>query len=236
MASAVREDHEEAPGGAVHPSSVLIHRPDTAHEDALRREGYGRVAGLDEAGRGAWAGPVYAGAVVLPDCPGARAELLDCVRDSKQLTPDARERAFEVVMRTARYAGIGTATSAEIDALGIAPATRLAWRRALSDLTDADFLLLDAFPLPECSIPQRPLVRGDARCLSIAAASILAKVARDRHMRACAAEIPAYGFQRNKGYGTREHAAALREHGPCTLHRHSFAPIRQLALDLREGP
>ncbi|MDP9379768.1 MAG: ribonuclease HII [Chloroflexota bacterium] len=204
-------------------------RPDTSHEEELRRAGYGCVAGLDEAGRGAWAGPVYAGAVVLPSAPSALRELLGCVHDSKQLTAEARERAFGLIMDYARYAGVGVAQAWEIDELGIARATRLAWMRALEGLPEAEFLLLDAFPLLESSLPQRPLVRGDSRCLSIAAASVVAKVARDRHMREQAAGSPVYGFERNKGYGTRQHQEALSEHGPCSLHRFSFAPIRQLA-------
>ena len=205
--------------------------PDTSHEEGLRREGYCCVAGLDEAGRGAWAGPVYAGAVVLPDSPPALRELLGCVRDSKQLAPQARERAFELVLRHARYAGIGVAEAREVDELGIARATRLAWERALGCMPGADYLLLDAFPLKESALPQRPLVRGDSSCLSIAAASVLAKVARDRRMREEAGAAPPYGFERNKGYGTPDHQRALREHGPCDLHRRSFAPLLQLALD-----
>jgi ribonuclease HII len=219
----------------VRTKAQLAGRPDTAHEDELRRAGYGWVVGVDEAGRGAWAGPVYAGAVVLPSSPPALAELLTCVHDSKQLTPQAREHAFGLVLRHSRYAGVGVAESREIDELGIARATRLAWERALCGLPEAEFLLLDAFPLPESTLPQRPLVRGDALCLSIAAASVVAKVARDRHMGEQAAELPVYGFECNKGYGTRRHQEALQEHGPCELHRRSFAPIRQLALPSGPG-
>lgn len=216
-------------GGDGLAGRTLREHPDCAHEHRLRLEGFGCVAGVDEAGRGAWAGPVYAGAVVLPPDPDALSPLLGAVRDSKQLSPGARERAFELVLRHARYAGIGAATSGEIDALGIARATRLAWERALGQLDGpADYLLLDAFRLPESPLPQLPLIRGDARSLSIAAASILAKVARDRAMRAAAEEQPPYRFERNKGYGTREHQAALRAHGPCALHRHSWAPLRAL--------
>jgi ribonuclease HII len=205
-------------------------RPDTRHEHELHALGYSWVVGLDEAGRGALAGPVFAGAVVLPSRPEELLDLLGCVRDSKQLTASAREEAFDRVMGAARYAGIGAASSEEVDALGVAPATRLAWLRAASGLPCADFLLLDAFPLPESGLPQRALVRGDAHCLSIAAASILAKVARDRHMRARGEDLPVYGFGRNKGYGTREHLRALGEHGACHLHRRTFAPVRRLAL------
>ena len=195
-------------------------------EVALAVEGYAQVVGLDEAGRGALAGPVYAGAVVLPHSTEAMDALIAVVRDSKQLTARARLAAFEVVTRYAAYAAIGAASSEEIDELGIAPATRLAWVRALEVLPSADFLLLDAFPLPESSLPQRPIVHGDATCLSIAAASILAKTARDRFMIEAAAQSCVYGFSRNKGYGTREHLTALCEHGPGALHRRTFAPVR----------
>lgn len=203
-------------------------RPDTAHERDLRDAGYSCVVGLDEAGRGAWAGPVFAGAVVLPDNPAVLAELTEVVRDSKQLAAGARERAFALIARHALYFGVGAASSEEIDALGIAPATRLAWRRAYEPLPNPEFLLLDAFRLQESPLPQRAIVRGDAVCLSIAAASIVAKVARDRYMREAAERVPEYGFHSNKGYGTPQHRLALLVHGPCELHRYSFAPLRQL--------
>ena len=201
--------------------------PNISHELQLWDRGYRCVAGVDEAGRGAWAGPVYAGAVVLADDPDSLEYLLGCVDDSKKLTPSAREYAFDVILAHARYAGVGAASNEEIDRLGIAPATRLAWRRALDGTRNVDYLLLDAFRLPESDLPQLPLVRGDAQCLSIAAASILAKVARDRQMRWTAMALPYYGFEHNKGYGTPHHRHALRLHGPCALHRRSFAPMRQ---------
>jgi ribonuclease HII len=163
----------------------------------------------------------------LADDPDSLEYLLGCVDDSKKLTPSAREYAFGVILAHARYVGIGAASNEEIDLLGIAPATRLAWSRALGGLRKVDYLLLDAFRLPESDLPQLPLVRGDAQSLSIAAASILAKVARDRQMRSTAMALPHYGFERNKGYGTPYHRHALRLHGPCGLHRRSFAPMRQ---------
>lgn len=205
-------------------------RPGTAHERDLLEAGYSCVVGLDEAGRGAWAGPVFAGAVVLPEDTKALLELAGVVRDSKQLTAPARERAFALIAQHAKYFGVGAASSEEIDSLGIAPATRLAWRRAFEPLPDPQFLLLDAFRLPESPLPQRAIVHGDAVCLSIAAASVVAKVARDRYMREVAEGVPQYGFSRNKGYGTPQHRLALLEHGPCVLHRLSFAPLRQLRL------
>ncbi len=126
------------------------------HELQLWDAGYRCVAGVDEAGRGAWAGPVYAGAVVLSDDPDSLEYLLGCVDDSKKLTPSAREYAFGVILAHARYAGVGAASNDEIDQLGIAPATRLAWRRALDGLRKVDYLLLDAFRLPESDLPQLP--------------------------------------------------------------------------------
>jgi len=201
--------------------------PNISYEIQLWDAGYRCVAGVDEAGRGAWAGSVYAGAVVLSDDSHSLEDLLGCVDDSKKLTPSAREQAFGVILAHARYAGIGAASNEEIDRLGIAPATRLAWRRALDGLRGVDYLLLDAFRLPESDLPQLALVHGDAQSLSIAAASILAKVARDRQMCSTATALPHYGFERNKGYGTPHHRHALRLHGPCALHRRSFAPMRQ---------
>ncbi len=206
--------------------------PSTHLETELWNSGFACLVGLDEAGRGALAGPVFAGAVVLPDHPSELMQLSELVNDSKQLTARARGRAFEAIGRYAQCAAVGTATNEEIDELGIAAATRLAWCRALAKVEAADYLLLDAFRLPESDLPQRAIVHGDALCLSIAAASVLAKVARDAHMAEVAASEPRYGFERNKGYGTREHLGALSEHGPCPLHRWSFAPVRQPPLHM----
>lgn len=196
------------------------------HEYDLSAQGFRYVAGLDEAGRGAWAGPVMAGAVILPpDHPD-----LDCalagVNDSKLLTPRRRESLYGCIQKTALAWAVGSASSAEIDALGIVPATRLAMERALDRLTvRADYLLLDALTLPDMNLPQLSLIRGDQRSLSIAAASILAKVTRDAYMIALHAQYPAYGFARHKGYGTPQHQAALVAHGPCPEHRRSFAIV-----------
>lgn len=193
------------------------------HEHNLHTQGFCRVAGLDEAGRGAWAGPVMAGAVILPpDRPD-----LDCalagVNDSKLLTPRRRESLACCIQEIALAWAVGSAASAEIDALGIVPATRLAMKRALAELAvRADYLLIDALRLPDVDLPQLALIKGDRRSLSIAAASILAKVTRDAHMTALHAQYPAYGFARHKGYGTPQHQAALAAHGPCPEHRRSF--------------
>ncbi len=196
------------------------------HEHDLYAQGFRCVAGLDEAGRGAWAGPVMAGAVILPlDHPD-----LDCalagVNDSKLLTPRRRTSLARCIQETALAWAVGSASSAEIDMLGIVSATRLAMRRALDGLAVcADYLLIDALTLPDVSLPQLPLIKGDQRSLSIAAASILAKVTRDAHMTALHARYPAYGFAGHKGYGTPQHRAALDMHGPCPEHRRSFAIV-----------
>lgn len=209
-----------------------MNQPDAMYYEVLLRDmGYSYVAGVDEVGRGAWAGPVYAGAVVLPVSHDSLAPLLSCVRDSKQLSAAARGVAFDLIVRHALYTGIGTASSEEVDSLGIARATRLAWERAIGELPRADFLLLDYFPLPESGLPQLPLTHGDARSVSIGAASILAKVARDCCMAAHARTLPAYCFDRNKGYGTAAHRDALQRHGPCELHRLTWLPLRQLQRD-----
>ena len=208
--------------------SLLPAAPDLAFETRCWARGLARVAGIDEAGRGALAGPVYAAAVVLPNDPGIAAALSG-VDDSKKLTAAVREAWAGTIAGCCDAHGIGSASAAEIDALGIAAATRLAIRRALLALDPLpDHLLVDFLALPDVPIPQTSLVKGDARCLSIAAASILAKTARDAEMRRLAAECPGYGWKRNKGYGTAGHLAALEQLGPSPLHRRTFAPIRQI--------
>ena len=195
-------------------------------EAELWRAGYVRIAGADEAGRGAWAGPVVAAAVILHNDPLTLTPLLGSVDDSKKLTPLARARLFDIIYTRALAVGVGSATVEEIDALGILPANRLALVRAVGALPlSPDFLLLDYLTLPALSLPQRGVVHGDAISLSIAAASIIAKVTRDRALADQEAAYPGYGFARHKGYGTAGHQAALARLGPCPLHRRSFAPI-----------
>jgi ribonuclease HII len=200
--------------------------PDIAFEQALWSTGVAYIAGVDEAGRGAWAGPVSAGAVILPQ----RADLLEClpgVRDSKQMTPIQRAKWAAQIHDLALAWGVGFASAAEIDALGIVPATRLAMQRAIEQLQPApQHLLLDAVRLPRINLPQQSLIKGDARVLSIAAASVLAKTARDGLMIQLDAQYPGYGLARHKGYGTAFHQTALQSLGPCSIHRQSFAPIR----------
>jgi len=181
------------------------------------------VAGIDEVGRGAWAGPLTLAAVVLPS-----ERRIYKLRDSKQLTPAVRERLAARIHEHAVGVGIGHASNAEIDRSGLSAAMTLAARRALAALPDRpDAVLLDGqwdF-LGDASLPTETIVRGDARCASIAAASIVAKVTRDRLLVEAADEHPAYGFAANKGYPSPDHIAALDAHGPCELHRHSWAPI-----------
>lgn len=189
------------------------------------RRGYRHVAGLDEAGRGPLAGPVVAAAVVL-DPDFAQVWWAD-LRDSKQLPPSKREEFAARIFDTAD-AAVGIASHAEIDALGIVPATRLAMERALAGLPcRPDHLLLDALLLPDVGVPQRAIVHGDALSASIAAASIVAKVTRDRLMDGFHSRYPHYGFDRNRGYSTPGHLRALAEHGPCPIHRRCFEPVRR---------
>ncbi|NLG29382.1 MAG: ribonuclease HII [Chloroflexi bacterium] len=186
------------------------------------------MAGLDEAGRGSWAGPVAAAVAILPPGVAIAADLAP-VRDSKLLSPRVRERCFDLIVAHALDYGVGMASAEEIDRLGILPCTRLAMQRALAALRrPPEALLVDALRLPQVDLPQEALVHGDRLCLSIAAASILAKVSRDRLMQALDDEFPGYGLARHKGYGTRLHQQALRARGSTPLHRHSFAPVRAI--------
>lgn len=210
--------------------SLLPPAPNLAFEQALWHQGILRVAGLDEAGRGALAGPVYAAAVILPMGSDGLAEALAGVRDSKQLTPRQREKLAPIIQMRALAWSVGWAEAAEIDQLGIASASRLAFCRALEGLrTPVEHLLLDYFRLPEVELPQTALVKGDQRSLSIACASILAKTARDARMREEEVQFPGYGFAQHKGYGTAKHRAALDALGPCLLHRRSFHLFEEAA-------
>lgn len=197
------------------------------YEQRLWAQGYRRVAGLDEAGRGAWAGPVVAAAVVLPVNDSESFERLAGIRDSKQLSAAQREAWLPVIERYALAWSVGIVSADEIDALGIVPATRKAMALALNALSPAaDYLLIDHLRLPDIQVPQYSLPKGDAQVLSIAAASIVAKVTRDRIMSRLAEQYPDYGFAQHKGYGTARHRLALQALGPCAVHRLSFAPLR----------
>lgn len=203
--------------------------PTMQEEDAARAEGHLCVCGIDEAGRGPLAGPVVAAAVVLP--PGY---LLPGLNDSKQLTARMRDRLFEQIMQDPAVAkSIACADVQEIDRLNILRATHLAMRRAAEGLSPLpDFCLIDGLPVPGFPIPSRSLVKGDSRSLSIAAASVLAKVTRDRIMLDLHREFPHYGWDRNAGYGTRAHMLAIAQHGITPHHRRSFAPVAQATLPL----
>ena len=196
-------------------------------------DGYSLVAGLDEAGRGPLAGPVVAAVVILP--PQPKGNWISLMRDSKQITPAQREYALAHLQESALAIQVGACSPAEIDDINILEATRLAMKRAVDSLALLpQFLLLDAVSLPEVPIPQKPIIRGDALCLSIAAASIVAKVTRDRIMQDEDAAYPGYGFARHKGYCTPEHLHNLKLLGPCPIHRYSFAPVRDLASAARQ--
>ena len=210
-------------------------RPTLDHERTLWESGVLRVAGVDEAGRGAWAGPVVAGAAVLPQSAAVVAELAQ-VNDSKQLTARQRERLYGEITAHASDWATGLASAAEIDAVGILPATRLAMQRAIAALASPpEYLLIDHVRLPAVPVLQQSITRGDSLVLSIAAASILAKVTRDRLMIEADQTYPGYGFARHKGYGTPEHARQLRLLDPCPIHRTSFQPVRGQQMTLFAG-
>jgi ribonuclease HII len=196
-------------------------------ERSARASGFTCIAGLDEAGRGPLAGPVVAAAVVLPD-----GLLIQGLTDSKQVTKQERERLFDLIREQSVCYGIGIVDERTIDDVNILQATIIAMEWALESLLpQPDYLLIDALTLPRVSIPQKPLIKGDCRSHSIAAASILAKVTRDRLMLELHDKFPQYNFQKHKGYGTREHLSMLRKHGPCEAHRRSFHPVAQILRD-----
>ena len=198
--------------------------PSSRYERAARSAGYRTIAGLDEAGRGALFGPVFAAAVVLD--PARQIRGLD---DSKQLEPERREVLAERIRERALAWAVGAADAFEIDRLNILQASRLAMQRALARLSlTCDYLLLDAIRI-DSALKQKPLIHGDSLSFSIAAASILAKTARDGALRKWDAVFPEYGLASNKGYGTRDHLAGLERAGPTMLHRFSFEPVRNAA-------
>lgn len=190
-------------------------------EHKLATAGFMRVAGVDEAGRGALAGPVVAGAVVL----GESISKMQGVNDSKQLSHDEREECYKLITGSALSWSASIVNSETIDRIGIAPANRLALEEAVASLDcGPDYVISDAFPI-ECGIPGLALIKGDAVSISVAAASIIAKVTRDRLMVEMNVEFPGYGFAVNKGYGTPDHLAAIASRGACNIHRFTFAPI-----------
>ena len=203
--------------------------PDLSLELALHVRGLTLVAGVDEAGRGPLAGPVAAAAVILPQgytCPG--------LVDSKKLSASKREALYRAITDDPRVVwAAAMADCAEIDRLNILRATHLAMRRAVETLVPLpEHCLIDGLPVPGFPLSHDGVVKGDGKSLSIAAASVIAKVTRDRIMLEIDREFPQFGFARHQGYGTREHLEALRIHGPCRHHRRSFQPVSQLALPL----
>lgn len=202
-------------------------QPDLAREMGLASTGHRYIAGIDEAGRGALAGPVVAAAVVLPLDRFDLARALAEVRDSKQLSAVTRQRCSEEIREVAVAVGIGEASAGEVDELGLLPATRAAMQRAVEALDPAPtHLLIDHIRLPEIEFPQEAITRGDQSVLSIAAASVLAKVWRDQLMTELNERYAGYGFERHKGYGTELHRRALTRLGPCPEHRRSYAPVQ----------
>ena len=186
-------------------------------EQELHRQGYVNVAGVDEVGRGPLAGPVVAAAVILPhdfDVLG--------IDDSKKLSEKRREELYEIITEKAVAWGIGMADHATIDEINILQAAKLAMKRALAELEDVDYITFDAMKIEDIDIPQESVIKGDSKILAIAAASIVAKVTRDRMMTEYAKQYPGYGFEKNKGYGTKAHYEGISEHGICPIHRRSF--------------
>jgi ribonuclease HII len=201
--------------------------PDFTEENLLRKKGYKLIAGVDEVGRGPLAGPVMAAAVILPlyDIP----DWTDEVRDSKKLTEKRREHLYNEIMSDALAVGIGSVTPAAIDIRGIGNAARIAMKLAIEQLkTPPDFVLIDAVRLLKVTIPQKSIIRGDGKCISIAAASIVAKVTRDHYMMGIDNVYSSYGFARHKGYPTKEHLTCLAQFGACPIHRRSFTPVQNV--------
>ena len=187
------------------------------YENEAYAKGYTCVCGVDEAGRGPLAGPVCAAAVVLP-----RGHIISGVNDSKKLTEKKREALFDVIREEAVAYSIATASEKEIDELNILQATYLAMKRAVEGLGIANYAMIDGNRIPPLDIPAECIIKGDGKSMSIAAASILAKVTRDRYMLEMAEKYPQYQFEKHKGYGTKLHYQMLDEYGPCDLHRQSF--------------
>ena len=198
------------------------------YENEARIAGYKLIAGGDEAGRGPWAGPVTAAMAILPEEP-----CIIGLNDSKKLTRNQRKELYEEIKDKAVAYGIGWASVEEIDKFNILEATRLAFKRAFEQLNpQPDYVLLDFIKLPWLKLPHQAFAKGETLSASVAAASILAKEARDIEMERLALEYPEYGFDNHKGYGTAAHMEALKKYGPCKLHRMSFKPIKALLEEI----
>jgi ribonuclease HII len=193
-------------------------------EKRLKAEGFTRIAGVDEAGRGPLAGPVVAAACILPE-----GTLFERLNDSKQVDPGTRERLFEEITTSTALYGIGIVDVEIIDRINILQATFLAMRKAIEALPlQPDYILIDGNQIPHLPIPTESLVQGDALSISIAAASILAKVTRDRIMEELHLQYPQYGFKQHKGYATEQHLEAIHTFGPSPTHRKSFDPVKSI--------
>jgi len=204
----------------------ILQLPNADRENRLRLEGYEAVTGVDEAGRGSLAGPVVAGAVILPS---THLSWLQQVRDSKEISARKREYLFTIIVKEVLGMGVGVVSPGIIDSINILQATYLAMERAIRNLPiSPDFLLIDGFNLPHCRFFQEGIIKGDKLSLSIACASIVAKVSRDHIMDRLDKMYPGYGFAKHKGYGTKEHIFNLQKLGPSMIHRQSFAPVRHL--------
>lgn len=205
------------------------------YEEALYDQGNQLICGVDEAGRGPLAGPVVVAACILP--PFLR---IEGINDSKQLTAKKREELFKIIVKNAVAYQIVFVSEADVDLLNIYQATKKGMLEAIRGLeVTPDHVLIDAMPLGELKIPHTSIIHGDARCASVAAASILAKVTRDEFMEKMDVKYPNYGFKKNKGYGTKAHMEALEKYGPCPIHRKTYAPVskyfsRQLSFNLEE--
>jgi ribonuclease HII len=206
-----------------------ISRPTFNEENAIRQNGYFRIAGIDEVGRGPLAGPVVAAAVILPG--DFEADWKHLVNDSKQVSPLTREKLFPYITEIALGIGVGQSDVKTIDSKGIAKATRLAMKKAVEQLSPPpDFLLVDYLHIPEIRLPQKGITHGDCLSFSIACASIIAKVTRDHLMAELDKIYPGYKFAEHKGYGTAEHLNCLRRLGPSPIHRCSFQPVKEMML------
>ena len=209
-------------------TSTLPKSPDLKIEKRLWKKGFTHLGGIDEAGRGALAGPVSAAVVILPNIPKLK-KILAGVRDSKEMTIKQRNYFEPIIKEIALAWGVGFASPAEIDEIGILPATKLAAKRAVDSLSlIPNYLITDYLSLPDINIPQEKFIKGDMRSLTIASASVLAKTARDAQMRSLDEEYPEYGFAQHKGYGTKKHRSAIQELGKSPIHRQSFKLKKQM--------
>lgn len=194
-----------------------MNRPTFQYERALLDQGFRAIVGVDEAGCGALAGPLVAGAVIFP-----LDSRLGGLNDSKLLSPSKRDELYDVIKERAVAWAVGSVSVEEITELGLRPANLLAMRRAVEAIPQADYALVDAWTIPGLLIPQRGIIRGDQLVKSIAAASVVAKVTRDRMMLDLSVQFPAYQFHVHKGYATKTHRDAIKKHGPCAAHRLTY--------------